>query len=140
MEGIYILIDYNLETEEKILSTETSMSEQKYSYICSLVDKHIVTRLHMYWFDAINILYEGAREHLFFLKIFTISTWLFLIIPNVCLNSMRVIIFITGEIMSSCCTEKQIQCCFFCFNFCIFTSFVITVTIFLFLLGLDWLY
>ena len=63
---------FSKETEVTILSTKTSVTEQKHSYIWSLADKYIATRLHMYWFVATNILYESAREHSFFLKIVAI--------------------------------------------------------------------
>ena len=52
IKELYMYTDYNFnkETEEIILSTETSISEQKYSYIWSLVDKYFTTTLHMHWF------------------------------------------------------------------------------------------
>ena len=131
--------DFNKETEVTILSTETSISEQKHSYIWSLVDKYIATRLHMYWFVATNILYESAREHSFFFKVVTITVKCMglYIIPYGC---SLIVIFILANIMSSCCTEKQIQCCCSCFNFYILTITLITTAMFLFILGLDWLY
>ena len=130
---------FNKETEEIILSTETSVTEQKHSYIWSLADKYIATRLHMYWFAATNILYESAREPSFFFKVVTITVncmGLYIILYGCSL----LVIFKIAEIMSSCCTEKQIQCCCSCFNFCILTITLITTAMFLFILGLDWLY
>ena len=130
---------FNKETEVIILSTETSVTEQTHSYIWSLADKYIATRLHMYWFAATNIVYESAREHSFFFKVVdkTVGciSWLYIILYGCSL----IVIFITAEIMSSCCTE-QIQCCCSCFNFCILTITLITTAMFLFILGLDWLY
>ena len=131
---------FSKETEVTILSTETSVTEQKHSYIWSLADKYIATRLHMYWFVATNILYESAREHSFFFKVVDKTVgcifWLYIILYGCSL----IVIFIIAEIMSSCCTEKQIQCCCSCFNFCILTITLITIAMFLFILGLDWLY
>ena len=130
---------FNKETEVIILSTETSMTEQKHSYIWSLADKYIATRLHMYWFAVTNILYESAREPSFFFKVVTITVncmGLYIILYGCSL----LVIFITTDIMSSCCTEKQIQCCCSCFNFCILMITLITTAMFLFILGLDWLY
>ena len=59
IKELYMYPDYNFnkETEEIILSTETSISEQKHSYIWFLAD---TTRLHMHWFA---VLYEIASEH-----------------------------------------------------------------------------
>ena len=130
---------FNKETEVIILSTETSVTEQKHSYIWSLADKYIATRLHMNWFAVTNILYKSAREHSFFFKVVTITVkcmGLYIILYGCSL----IVIFIIAEIMSSCCTEKQIQCCYSCFNICILTITLITIAMFLFLLGLDWLY
>ena len=130
---------FNKETEVIILSTETSVTEQTHSYIWSLADKYIATRLHMYWFAVTNILYESAREHSFLFKVVTITVkcmGLYIILYGCSL----IVIFIIAEIMSSCCTEKQIQCCCSCFNFCILTITLITTAMFLFILGLDWLY
>ena len=125
---------FNKETEEIILSTETSMTEQTHSYIWSLADKYIATRLHMYWFAATNILYESAREHSFFLKIvyITVGSIILLLLLYIILYGCSVlVIFIIAEIMSSCCTEKQIHCCCSCFNFCILTITLITIAMFL---------
>ena len=96
---------FSKETEEVISSTETSMSEQKHSYIWSLVDKH-VTRLHTYWFDAINILHESEREHPFLIALINISIWFLFIIPCGFFCLVIVIILVSAEVMSSCCTEK----------------------------------
>ena len=133
---------FSKETEVTILSTETSVTEQKQSYIWSLADKYIATRLHMYWFVATNILYESAREHSFFLKIvyITVGSIILLFWLYISPGCSVLVIFITADIMSSCCTEKQIQCCCSCFNFCILTITLITTAMFLFILGLDWLY
>ena len=93
----------------------------------------------MYWFAATNILYESAREHSFFFKVVTITVkcmGLYIILYGCSL----IVIFIIANIMLACCTEKQIQCCCSCFNFCILTSSLITIAMFLFILGLDWLY
>ena len=137
IKELYMYTDYNFnkETEEIILSTETSISEQKHSYIWSLADKYFTARLHMYWFVATNILYESAREHSFLTVCFIVLCFiLFGYFLEVATKA-----FITA-VMRSCCTEKQIQCCYSCLNFCRLTFFLITTAMFLFILGLDRLY
>ena len=137
IKELFIYTDYNFnkETEEIILSTETSISEQKHSYTWSLADKYIATRLHMYWFVATNLLYEIAREHPFLTVCFIV---LCLILCEYFLE-VALVAFITA-VMHSCCTEKQIQCCYLCYNLCKLTIILGIIAMFLFILGLDWLY
>ena len=133
IKELYMYTDYNFnkETEEIILSTETSISEQKHSYIWFLADKYFTTRLHMHWF----VLYESAREHSFLTVCFIVLCFiLFGYFLKVATKA-----FITA-VMHSCCTEKQIQCCYLCYKLCKFTIILGIIAMFLFLLGLDWLY
>ena len=127
IKELYMYTDYLKKKEtEVITSTETSVTEQKHSYIWSLADKYIATRLHMYWFAAT---YESAIKYLFII---------------VCFVGLGFILcgcfMIIAFVMLSCCTERQIQCCCSCFDFCILTSRLIIIAMFLFVLGLDWLY
>ena len=130
IKELYMYTDYFLKKEtEVITSTKTSVTEQKHSYIWSLADKYIATRLHMYCFAAT---YESAIKYLFI-------TVCFIGLCFILCGCFMIIDFIT-VVMHSCCTERQIQCCYFCYNFCILTSRLITTAMFLFTLGLDWLY
>ena len=116
------------EAEAVILSTETGVTEEKYSFVWSqfnhyahkfqcAIDKH-VSRVYLY--SAFIVLY-------------------FLLVITACKFSTR-IAFVIIYLMSFFCTRQQILCCFSCVRLIIVMVAASIITMFVFVLGLDWLY
>ena len=128
-----------------ILSTETGVTEEKYSFVWSLGLKHVhkfqstMDKYVQYVFAA-----EKTVSQLQLFKYFVYCMYLcvwgccFLLIPFLILYAFyKCIIHFVCRLMSVCCTKQQIvNCC----TLCKFMAIACIVTTFVFVLGLDWLY
>ena len=117
--------------EAVILSTETGMTEKKYSFVWSqfnhyvhkfqcAIDKRVSRIERVYLYSAFIVLY-------------------FLLVITACKFSTR-IAFVIIYLMSFFCTRQQILCCFSCVRLVIVMVIASIITMFVFVLGLDWLY
>ena len=131
------------EFDFEYLKEESSSTEiqQKNSYniIWSSMDKIFVTKLRkifkMYLSTLANQLLEGMRDFSFFFKVcyvtFLVTYCSFIIYPVTILVIARI-----GLSYISCALKYKVRC----LGICLLISYAVPFTMFLFLLGLDWLY
>ena len=134
--------------EAVILSTETGVTDKKYSFVWSLGLKHVLKHVHKfqsimdkyveYVSAAEKTVYQLQLYKYFVCCMYVCVCGCFLLTPFLilCAFYLCIIKFIRC-LMSVCCTKQQIAKCCTLYKFmaiaCITTTFV-------FMLGLDWLY
>ena len=136
IEDVYEVYKINTQQPPKkqqtvILSMETSVTEEKYTFVWSqfvhkfqcAIDKHI--------FRAQRIMSQlDKKKYVKSIALFLIG---FVIIILVYKLSMYICIYL----MSFFCTHHLIMCCLSCFKITVLASII---SMFIFVLGLDWLY
>ena len=136
IEDVYEVYKINTQQPPKkqqtvILSMETRVTEEKYTFVWSqfvhkfqcAIDKHI----------------SGAQRIMSRLgkKIYVKSIALFLICFVIIILVYKLSMYICIYLMSFFCTRHLIMCCLSCFKITVLASII---SMFIFVLGLDWLY
>ena len=120
--------------EAVILSTETGVTEEKYSFVWSQIN-HYVHKFQC----AFDKHVERISDQVFVYLYSALFVLYFLLVITACKFSTR-IAFVIFYLMSFFCTHQQILCCFSCVKFIIVMVVASIITMFVFVLGLDWLY
>ena len=125
-----------------ILSTETGVTEEKYSFVWSQFNKHVHkfrTAIDKYVSTAEKTVSQ-LQLYKYFVYCMYVCAWgcCFLLIPFLilCAFYLCIIKFIRC-LMSVCCTKQQIAKCCTRYKF---MAIACIVTTFVFVVGLDWLY
>ena len=136
-EEMYTEYNFN-QPDRVVLSNITGLTEQRYSYVWTqfntLVDKLQCTiKKHLSnaeW--GVTLLLQSIRDYSFPIKvvIMIVHFTVYIVLPYIL--SLSAIITFPRCFSASCCLP--------CLNLCIFLSFSLTMIVFVFVLGLDWLY
>ena len=128
--------------ETVISSTETGVTEEKYSFVWSLGLKHVhkfqnAMDKYVKYVSAAEETVSQLQLYKYFVYCMYVCAWgcCFLLIPFLILYAFyKCIIHFVRCLMSVCCTKQQIaKCC----TLCKFMTIACIVTTFVFVLGLD---
>ena len=120
-------------TAEAVIFTETGVTEQKYSFVWSQFNQH-AHKIHY----AIDAHLSRARQIVSQLQLYAASFVLWCL--SLLLSRYTFYMCIGTQIcrmISLCCTEQQTTCCH---TLCTFIGTTCILTLFVFVLGLDWMY
>ena len=127
--------------ETVILSTETGVTDKKYSFVWSLGLKHVhkfqstMDKYVKYVYTAEKIV---SRLQLYKYFVYCMYVCVWVLTPFLTLYTFyKYIIHFIHCLMSVCCTKQQIVNCCTLYKF---MAIACIVTTFVFMLGLDWLY
>ena len=134
--------------ETVILSTETGVTDKKYSFVWSLGLKHVLKHVHKFQSTMdkyVKYVYTAEKTvnqlqlYKYFVYCMYVCVWgCFLLTPFLILCAFyKCIIHFVRRFMSVCCTKQQIANCCTLYKF---MAIACIVTTFVFMLGLDWLY